>query len=183
MEYKIGFAYDKARAWPDPIGVRKTAHRIYRGFEARGGLWPLLGIVLHSTEGQRNSSFDSECRFVRDSPDVSAHYYIGRAGQIERILDPGRYVAYHAGVSRWRGRPAANLWAVGIELHHSRGGPDYTYQQLDALSWLCRLLTHDHPTITKPMIALHRWIALPPGRKYDPSDRTDEHFQKWIFAL
>lgn len=181
--YRISFDYDKAARWPAQLGTDpRTKLALYRGYGQRPDT-PLTGIVLHSTEGQRGETFPAALQYIRDSPEVSAHYYVGTTGEIQRILDPGPWRAYHAGVSAWQGRADCNDFMVGIELHHTRGQGPYPTAQLGALAWLCRELMHDHPTITPAGIAAHRWVALPAGRKYDPSDFPDAQLKQWIAAL
>lgn len=170
--YTIGFHYDKALAHPDRVG---------HGYDQRPDT-PLTGVTLHSTNGAKGSTFIAECAYLRDSTAVSAHYVVGKHGEIERILDPGVWRAWHAGVSSWRGVPDCNDYAVGIEFHHSVGDPWYP-QQLDAGAWLCRLLMTDHKTITQAGIMLHRWCALPMGRKEDPEGWTNAAARAWIAAL
>jgi N-acetylmuramoyl-L-alanine amidase len=182
-QYRIAFDFDKAARWPAQTGTdERTGLALYRGYGQRPAI-PLTGIVLHSTEGKLGELFAAACRYIRDSPDVSAHYYVAADGTIQRILDPGPWRAYHAGVSSWQGRADCNDFMVGIELHHTRGQGPYPAVQLGALAWLCRELMHDHPTITRAGIAPHRAVALPAGRKYDPSDWSDAQLQAWIAAL
>lgn len=171
MSLLIRFDFDKAAAHPPDYG-----------YDARPAV-PLTGIVVHSTEGQRGSAFVSECRYLRDSPAVSAHYLISHLGVVQRLLDPGPWRAWHAGVSAWQGQPACNDYMVGIELHHTAGDGPYPAPQRAALAALCRQLLADHPTIRKSGIVAHRWIALPPGRKADPTDWPDAAFMAWIAGL
>lgn len=183
MSYTIDVrSYDKAARWPT-LTTLPNGRRMGRGYEARQARQVLRGIILHSSEDRPGQTFAGLCGYLRDSATVSTHYVISRAGGIVRTLDPGPYLAYHAGVSRGAFGPACNLYTVGIELMHTRGGPDYTAAQLGALAWLCRVLMADHPTIARAGIQLHRAVALPAGRKADPTDRSDQWWAAWIAAL
>lgn len=171
MTLQIKFDFDKAMV--HPVGY---------GYDQRPDI-PLVGICVHSTEGARGSAFVSECAYLRDSPAVSAHYLISRLGVVQRLLDPGPWRAWHAGVSAWQGRAACNDYMVGIELHHTAGTGPYPAPQWAALTALVRQLMFDHPTISKAGIVCHRWIALPAGRKADPTDITDPQFAAWVAGL
>lgn len=175
----ISFNFDKALKWP----IRKDGNgqEIYHGYNRRPAHTLIAGVVLHSTNGPKGSTFIAEAEYLRDSPDVSAHYLIGKHGEITRLLDP-IWRAWHAGVSAWNGVPDCNNWTVGVEFHHSADDPWYP-AQLDAGAWLCRELLHNYPTITKAGICAHRWCALPLGRKSDPSNWQDADLKKWIAAL
>jgi AmpD protein len=179
MNYVIDFLFDKAAKWP--IRMDSTGQEIYHGYNRRPAGTALGGIIVHSTNGHAGSSFLAEAEYLRDSPNVSAHYLIGHAGEITRILDP-LWRAWHAGQSSWLGCGDCNNWTVGIEWHHAVGEP-WPAAQLDAGAWLCRELMRDHPTITKLGIAAHRWVATPPGRKTDPAGLSDQFLHHWIAAL
>src|SRR5215831_15829040 len=58
-----------------------------RGYGSREGVIP-SSIVIHTTNGNKGSSFSAEANFLRDSPDVSAHFLVGKAGEIAQILHP-----------------------------------------------------------------------------------------------
>ena len=45
----------------------------------------------------------------------SAHFLIGRYGELEQLVPLNR-VAYHAGESSWKGRANCNAFSIGIEL-------------------------------------------------------------------
>lgn len=162
MSFTITFAFDKAAAHPPGYG--------YSGPRA---LDTLRLVVVHSTEGARGSSFASEAIYLRDSPAVSAHYLVGQAGQITRLLDP-LWIAWHAGAAMWQGAGAVNARSIGVELHH-RAGELYPAVQLAALQWLVRELGTVYPTLEA--VASHRAIALPAGRKSDPTNLDDTWLQ------
>jgi N-acetylmuramoyl-L-alanine amidase len=142
-------------------GVRPGA-----GYDARPAGTVVSAILLHTTNGARASQFGREAQYLRDSPLVKAHYLVGQDGRIARILDPV-WRAWHAGESAWQGHGALNDWSIGIECHHAIGDT-WPAAQLAALGWLCAQLVRDHAELR--WLLCHREVALPPGRKVDPSD-------------
>lgn len=141
-----------------------------------GGILP-TSIVIHTTDNSHATAFDGEAAFLRDSPDVSAHFLVGKIGQIAQILPP-ELEAWHAGVAI----PAyGNDFSIGIEAHVSVG-EQWTPTQRDALTWLVRLLL-DRYHIQPQHVDTHRAIALPKGRKADPLAFPDAAFYAWRAQL
>ena len=125
----------------------------------------ITAIVVHSTA---NSSLERVVDwFNNPSAQVSAHYTIGKDGQIvQHVQDIHR--AWHAGRSTWRGREGTNDYTIGIELVNLNDGNDpYPEAQHQALVALCAYLA-DKYNISPDDIMGHLDIALPPGRKSDP---------------
>jgi AmpD protein len=93
---------------------------------------------------------------------VSAHFLIRRGGELVQFVPVARR-AWHAGVSRWRGRERCNDFSVGIELEGSEQAPfeDGQYRSLAALLRRLRL----------KQVAAHSDVA--PGRKSDPGAHFD----------
>lgn len=168
--FVVRFDYVKDTRWP-------SGH----GYDPRPTI-PLTGITLHTDEHGVEQPFAAVCRYLRDSAQVSAHYSVGPDGEIQRFLDPTPWRAWHAGVSSWQGVPSCNDYSVGIETYH-RQGELYPSVQLVALAWLCEQLMTDHPTITRAGVHLHRWCALPMGRKSDMTDFPDAVARAFITAL
>ena len=97
---------------------------------------------------------------------VSSHFLIGRSGvltQFVSCLDR----AWHAGVSRWRGRERCNDFSIGIELEGTDDTP-FRDEQYDCLVALTRTLRSAYPIAD---IQGHSDIA--PGRKTDPGPCFD----------
>lgn len=167
--------YDKAKTYPagQGYGRRATAP---------------TSVVIHSTNNKNpNTFFTAEAKFLFESPNVSAHYLVGKAGQIAQFLNPGTKEAWHAGGQQqsgaWTAKPDfSNPRSIGIELHHSIGDPPYPEPQIAALTWLVRELMLKFQ-IPLSLIDTHRAIALPKGRKVDPSDWTDASFYRWRAQL
>jgi len=154
--------YDKARTYPQR-----------HGYQLRGTV--PTSIVVHSTSSKtRFTAFAAEANFLFTSADVSAHYLIGKSGQIVRFLEPAPWQAWHAGAAldAWQ-----NARSIGIELHHSIGDPPYPTAQKAALAWLLRDLMGAFG-IPLEKIETHGQIALPGPyiRKTDPSDWSHDNF-------
>lgn len=100
---------------------------------------------------------------------VSAHLFIDRGGRSLQFVPFGRR-AWHAGRSRYAGRPACNDFAVGIELE----GTDtsgYEAVQMRVLVAVTRALLARYPALAAQRIVGHCDIA--PGRKTDPGPGFD----------
>ncbi len=70
-------------------------------------------LILHYTGmASAAAALDRLC-----DPDakVSAHYLIDEDGATFRLVDEARR-AWHAGLSRWRGRDDINAVSIGIEM-------------------------------------------------------------------
>jgi N-acetyl-anhydromuramyl-L-alanine amidase AmpD len=167
MAYAIDHAY------------RKDSHLpLGKGYSLRpGGIKP-SAIVIHTTNSpHQNTAFEAEAAYLRDSPDVSAHFLVGKQGQIAQILHPD-LAAWHAGNAL---SGFTNAHSIGIESHVSQG-ETWTGSQRAALTWLVRWLMSLY-TISPAMVDTHRKIALPPGRKSDPEGWPDAAFYTWRAAL
>jgi len=100
---------------------------------------------------------------------VSAHVFISRRGRVTQFVPFDRR-AWHAGVSRWRGRARCNDFSVGIELE----GTDtlaYTHSQYAALQRVVQALLAHYPDLGRDTVVGHSEIA--PGRKTDPGPLFD----------
>jgi len=168
--------YDKHAKYP-----QLDANGDGRGYGSREGVIP-SSIVIHTTNGNKGSSFSAEANYLRDSPDVSAHFLVGRSGQIAQILHPA-WEAWHAGkaVAAYQ-----NLYSIGIENHHAVGEA-WTAEQHAALTWLVEQLMLEY-AIPNTKIDTHRYVAIPgptttpdsaQWRKSDPNDWSDQDFYAW----
>ncbi len=102
---------------------------------------------------------------------VSSHVLIDRLGACTQYV-PFDKRAWHAGVSRWQGRPNCNDYAIGIELEGTDSRP-YTDSQYRVLTRVTRLLLETYPRLTVEAIVGHNEVA--PGRKTDPGRSFDWH--------
>lgn len=97
---------------------------------------------------------------------VSAHFLIRRDGGVIQFV-PCIKRAWHAGVSRWRGRECCNDFSIGVELEGTDEEP-FTAAQYAALARLVRLLRQAYP--------LHESVGhsdIAPERKTDPGPHFD----------
>ncbi len=138
---------------------------------------PPTSIVIHTTNGKIGSQFPSEARFLQNSPLVSAHYLIGKQGEVAEIV-PTWCTAYHAGdcLSAW-----SNTRSIGIE-NHVAEGEQWTAIQHATLTELVRMLIKQF-RIPRYLIETHRAIARPLKRKSDPTAWGDVDFYNWRKSL
>jgi N-acetylmuramoyl-L-alanine amidase len=72
-----------------------------------------LFIVIHYTAS--GNFINTRDRLLNKESKVSAHYLIGRAGELAQLV-PLNKCAWHAGESSWRGYTGLNKYSIGIEL-------------------------------------------------------------------
>lgn len=101
--------------------------------------------------------------------EVSSHVLIDRLGKLTQFV-PFDARAWHAGVSRWRGRSLCNDYSIGIELEGTDELP-YTDAQYSALAELLGALFERYPRLGVDALAGHSEVA--PGRKTDPGPSFD----------
>ena len=97
---------------------------------------------------------------------VSSHFLVRRGGELLQFV-PLQARAWHAGVSRWRGRGGCNDFSVGIELEGTDDG-NFGAAQYESVLKLVKKLQDVLPLRE---VAGHSDIA--PGRKSDPGARFD----------
>lgn len=146
------------------------------------------GIVIHHTGlptqiPQDRSSWEKFNASIaawlskKDDAYLSAHYQIGRFGEITQIVDPDRFESFHAGKSEfWHpGKRAVvqdwNRHSIGIELLGDGNLAEYSSEQYHSLAMLCQSLMNRYPSISPQCIVGHEQIA--PGRKSDPGKMFD----------
>jgi len=95
---------------------------------------------------------------------VSSHLFIKRTGEIIQFV-PFDKRAWHAGVSKYKGRENFNDFSIGIELHGSISEL-YTEKQYQALNYCISQLKESFPSIQDSNILGHNEISS--DRKYDP---------------
>lgn len=162
----------------DTQTYRKDARlRPGQGYNARPAGTHPSSLIIHTTNGKRGSSFAAEAAFLRDSPNVSAHYLVGKAGQVAQIL-PDELCAWHAGHAL---QPYLNARSLGVECHLTPG-ESWTDAQRAALTTLVERLMRRWD-IPRERVETHRAVALPAGRKTDPASWSDADFARWRDAL
>jgi N-acetyl-anhydromuramyl-L-alanine amidase AmpD len=141
-----------------------------QGYSLRKTSEPYRSFVVHTTNGKANTKFTAEANFLVNSKNVSAHYLISKEGVIEQILDPNQFVAWHTGeVSKDN---YTNLYAIGVEVHFTPAELYWTGKMWAALTAL-------YKQNASLELVTHRQIAVPRGRKIDPSGVTDLQFLSW----
>ncbi|MEP7162202.1 MAG: N-acetylmuramoyl-L-alanine amidase [Candidatus Moraniibacteriota bacterium] len=121
-------------------------------------------VVIHSSYNASGGDVYDIDKIIKQYEDygVGAHYLIGRAGTVYRLVAE-KNIAYHAGVSKVPdGRKNVNDFSLGIELDGTETS-GYTGKQYDALN---ALLTDIKSRYKIKFVVGHADIA--PGRKTDP---------------
>ncbi|MDO7884416.1 N-acetylmuramoyl-L-alanine amidase [Hymenobacter cheonanensis] len=119
-------------------------------------------VIIHHTA--QHSTEQTLKTFTLTKTQVSAHYVIGRDGQVYHMLND--YLrAWHGGVARWGGITDINSVSIGIELDND-GTEPFQEAQLGSLIKVLASLKRTYNIPTANFIG-HGDIA--PTRKNDPS--------------
>lgn len=102
---------------------------------------------------------------------VSSHFLVRRDGALVQFV-PVQRRAWHAGVSRWRGRERCNDFSIGVELE---GAEEGSFEDAQYRGLLC-LVGELRKALPLRDIAAHSDVA--PGRKNDPGPGFD-----WLRVL
>ena len=119
-------------------------------------------VVLHHTSN--NSTDRALTTLTSPERKVSAHYLIGRDGEIIQLVEE-KQRAWHAGESWWGGNIDVNSASIGIELDNN-GDEPFPDVQIDVLLGLLTDLQQRY-NIPRANFIGHADVA--PGRKVDPS--------------
>lgn len=133
--------------------------------DRRGRARPDL-VVLHYTA--MPSCAEARTRLCDPAAEVSAHYLISEAGEVEALV-PEEARAWHAGAGAWGGVADVNSRSIGIELANPGDAP-FPEPQMAALETLLA------DVMARRGIPPHRVIGhsdMAPGRKRDPGPRFD----------
>jgi len=125
-------------------------------------------IIIHYT-GMQSERACVE-RLTNKKNKVSTHYLINKKGEITRMVDD-KYIAWHAGKSKWKNFINLNNRSIGIELvnkGHQFGYENFSKKQISKLVLLCKILIKKYK-IKKTNILGHSDIA--PLRKIDPGEK------------
>ncbi|HEX9986913.1 MAG TPA: N-acetylmuramoyl-L-alanine amidase [Chloroflexia bacterium] len=119
-------------------------------------------ILLHTTEGLDSEPWMVCCH------GVSIHKLIRRDGVIIKMVNEWDR-AWHAGVSGFGGRSDWNNFSIGYEVEHKHGVNNITDLQYEAVA---QSIAYDTARfhIFDYWVRYHREVALPRGRKSDPTD-------------
>ena len=134
-------------------------------------------IIIHYTGMQ--STIESIKRLKNPNTKVSCHYLIDKKGSIIQMV-PDKFIAWHAGKSKWGKEKNLNKSSIGIELQnkgHQHGYENFTTKQIKNLINLCNKLKKNY-SIKKENFLGHSDIA--PLRKVDPGEKFPwKHLSKY----
>ena len=125
-------------------------------------------LIFHYT-GMRTEKAAIK-RLTNIKSKVSSHYLIKQTGEIITLV-PDLYIAWHAGISKWKKQESLNKNSIGIEITnpgHSFGYKKFPKQQILSLIKLTKFLITKYK-INKKNILGHSDIA--PDRKKDPGEK------------
>jgi N-acetylmuramoyl-L-alanine amidase len=118
-------------------------------------------VVIHYTA--QKSAAQTLTTFTQTSTQVSAHYVVGRNGQVYHMLND--YMrAWHAGVSKWGSVTDMNSCSIGIEVDND-GDEPFSAVQINSLLALLKQLKKAYNIPAANFIG-HQDVA--PLRKFDP---------------
>lgn len=154
--------------------ARRTGYPVIerKGWKRRGRA-PMSGvksIICHHTAGGARGNAPSLGVVQNGRPGLPgplAQIVLGRDGTIY-IVAAGR--CNHAG--RVGSTANSNSYAIGIEAENT-GREKWPARQMDAYAKLCRALA-DHYKVPISQVRGHKEVAVPRGRKPDPSFNMDE---------
>lgn len=142
--------------------------------------WPdpdrrVKALIIHATA---TPGIESPKGWLCDpKAGASAHWLVGRDGRILRLV-PEEHIAWHAGVSEWRGlngkqvgarwRAGLNPWSVGFELVNDLKEQDYPLAQRAAAAGIVAASAKRWGLRVEHVVG-HEDIA--PGRKFDPGPK------------
>jgi len=125
-------------------------------------------LVLHYT-GMADAA-SALARLTDPAAGVSAHWVVDEDGTLWRLVDEAA-MAWHAGVSAWRGRRRLNANSIGIEIvngGHEYGLPPFPPRQIEAVIALTQGILARWPIGAGDVVG-HSDVA--PMRKRDPGER------------
>ncbi len=145
-------------------------------FDVSEGFRKIDFLVLHHVEA--NSIHHAIEQFREHK--VSSHFAIDEAGEIFELVDEND-VAYHAGVSFWKGCDGLNKTSIGVEfINLAPFSKKFEKAQMVAGAQLCKYLAAKYKIAPQNIVG-HSDIAYDRqtnllDRKQDPSHLFDWHF-------
>lgn len=136
----------------------------------------IKGLVIHHTGS--SASDNNMKKFLNRDDYISAHYMIGRKGDIYHLMDDD-CVAYHAGVSSYNGLQnsyrSVNISTIGIEINSD--GKNFTDAQRISTENLIQFLKNKY-SIESKYILRHKDVS--PSRKWDVGDNFwNNKYNSW----
>lgn len=101
---------------------------------------------------------------------VSCHYFVKNSGAIISLV-PDLYIAWHAGISKWKKNYLLNKNSIGIEISnpgHKVNYKKYSDNQIKSIIKLSKFLINKYK-INKKNVLGHSDVA--PDRKIDPGEK------------
>jgi N-acetylmuramoyl-L-alanine amidase len=125
---------------------------------------PIKYAIIHCSRGTPEQQLE-----IMDKNKLSVHYIIDNKGKVTSVV-PEDKVAYHAGLSRWKGSKGISLngSSIGIEIQSPDMGQRHKSYSSSSTTKLCILLAYlmKKYKIRRENILGHSDIA--PTRKPDP---------------
>ena len=131
---------------------------------------PIDMLILHYT-GMATAQ-EAVDRLRDPEARVSSHYVVDEDGTVLRLVPEDR-LAFHAGVSYWRGHSGLNARSIGVEIvnpGHDWGYREFPVLQLAAVCDLGLDILSRNPIPARNIVA-HSDVA--PNRKQDPGELFD----------
>src|SRR5437870_1429708 len=134
----------------DIVMLNKSLFGIGKGWDYRTLNANPKTLIIHTTNGAKFSNYKSEANYIYTTPKISAHFLVGKEGQITQFLDTLTMRAWHAGAvndPRFN-----NNNSIGIECHYTPGEGVWTKAMHDALTWLVQNLSKKHSILQPELI-------------------------------
>ena len=125
-------------------------------------------IIFHYTGMKKE--IDAIKKLINQKSKVSSHYFIKKNGEILTLV-PDLYIAWHAGISRWKSYMSLNRYSIGIEISNSGHDNKYdkfTKKQIQSILKLSNFLIKKYKIKSKFILG-HSDIS--PDRKKDPGEK------------
>lgn len=125
-----------------------------------GRMRSVESIILHSSDG--HCTGDIATLTQPGAPDVSAHWYVTRTGDVWHFVQNAD-TAYHVG--QVFDQRYSNSSSIGIEQEHMDGEEGWPDSQVMSVSRIVAALRQKYGPIP---VKSHAEVAAPHGRKVDP---------------
>ena len=125
-------------------------------------------LIFHYTGMKREK--DSINRLTSFRSKVSSHYFIKNNGEIVTLV-PELYVAWHAGVSKWKNYKSLNKNSIGVEISnpgHNFNYKEFSKKQINSVLRISKFLIKKYKIKSRNILG-HSDIS--PNRKIDPGEK------------